>query len=154
MLYCSGCSHSPLQLLATWGSVTEIAVIRADWKQAIKAQTVSPRGEMNHKRVNITELKRHVIILLWKVSNQLKRYKSKWWMYLYVGGKQAEDWQRDGHDCIGSERAPLCVIHIHWQSAHRHSSAHPGTRCWCAGVFFWAKCSHVRYASGAHLCCL
>jgi len=41
--------------------VKEIAVLGACWRQAIKAQTVSPRGEMNQKRVNITELQRHVI---------------------------------------------------------------------------------------------
>lgn len=44
--------------------VTEITVLGAYWRQAIKAQTVSPKGEMNHKRVNISELKRHVISLL------------------------------------------------------------------------------------------
>lgn len=47
-----------------WQRVTEVSVLGAHWRQAISTQTVSPKGEMNHKRVNITELQRHVISLL------------------------------------------------------------------------------------------
>lgn len=79
MQACREGKHAPLQksvvfqwvlskLTAITGGVeqrvTEMAVLGAHWRQAIKAQAVSPKGEMNHKRLNITELKRHVISLL------------------------------------------------------------------------------------------
>lgn len=101
-------------------------------------------GEMNHKPVNITELQRRVISLQWKVGSQLKRHKSKWRMY--VGGKQAEDWQRVLAVLDQSKQA-LCTIHIHCRCAYR------GSGCSCdAGVFFRAELHHVVCDSRAHLC--
>lgn len=103
-------------------------------------------GEMSHKPVNITELKRHVISLRWKVGNQLKRHKSKWRMY--VGGKQAEDWQRVLAVLDQSKHALVPSIFI----ASAHSPAHRGTGCLCyAGVFFRAELHHVVCDSRAHL---
>lgn len=90
-------------------------------------------GEMNHKPVNITELKRHVkTSLRWKVGNQLKRHKSKWRMY--VGGKQAEDWLAKSPGCIGSEQTCTCTIHIHCQCAQPGTPRH-GLLVLCWSVF-------------------